>query len=114
MRGDNVFSTRLCEIMEERGENQTTLAAKITEQYGIIQRQSIAQYMKGKCNPDTIRLSAICKALNVSADYLLGLSDYKTTDLDLRTVCEYLSLSESSVKGIMSALEDYMDRRSKR
>ena len=70
-----VFARRLREVMEKRGENASTLSAKIKrEQSFTLHRQSISQYMVGQSNPDTERLTAICKALDVSADYLLGLS----------------------------------------
>lgn len=93
----DVFASRLREVMEKRGENQTTLAAKITNQSGVIQRQSISQYMQGQSKPDTVRLTGICKALNVSSDYLLGLADHETPDVDLRKACEYIGLSEDAV-----------------
>ena len=78
---NSVFATRLREIMKERGENQTTLADKITSQYVTIQRQTISLYMSGQSRPDTERLTAICKTLDVSADWLLGLTDYRTADV---------------------------------
>ncbi len=70
---NDVFPKRLKEIMKERGENQTSLAKKITEQYVTIQRQTISLYMNGQSKPDTERLTAIAKVLNISADWLLGL-----------------------------------------
>lgn len=95
---NNVFPKRLSEIMKERGENQTTLAEKITKQYLTIQRQTISLYMNGQSKPDTERLTAIAKTLDVSADWLLGLSEAKSTDNDLRSICDYTGLSESAVK----------------
>lgn len=74
---NSVFATRLREIMKERGENQTTLADKITSQYVTIQRQTISLYMSGQSRPDTERLTAIAKVLDVSADWLLGLTGSK-------------------------------------
>lgn len=94
----SIFPQRLREIMKERGENQTTLAKKITEQYVTIQRQTISLYMNGQSKPDTERLVAIAKVLNVSADWLLGLSDTKTFDGEFRQVCNFTKLSEGAVK----------------
>ena len=69
-----LFAQRLKEAMKGRGLKAATLSAKIkAEQDFTIQRQSISQYIDGQSNPDTERLTAICKALDVSADYLLGL-----------------------------------------
>lgn len=99
-----VFARRLREVMEKRGENASTLSAKIKrEQSFTLQRQSISQYMVGQSNPDTERLTAICKALDVSADYLLGFTDQKTQNMTLRKVCEVTGLSETAVKALAFA-----------
>ena len=98
---EDIFAKRLREVMEKRGENQTTLAAKITEQSCVIQRQSISQYMQGQSRPDSKRLTAICKALDVSADYLLGLSEHETPDFDLRRACEFTGLSDDAMEMVL-------------
>ena len=103
----DIFATRLQEVMKKRGENQTTLAAKITEQSCVIQRQSISQYMQGQSKPDTTRLTAICKALKVSADYLLGLSDTERKSPTLRAAVEYTGLSEAAIVTITNATGGY-------
>lgn len=95
---NSVFATRLREIMKERGESQTTLAAKISSQYVTIQRQTISLYMNGQSKPDTERLIAIAKVLDVSADWLLGLSDIQSEDWEVRQVCEYTGLSQTAVE----------------
>lgn len=95
---NGVFPKRLKEIMEKRGENQTSLAKKITEQYVTIQRQTISLYMNGQSKPDTERLTAIAKVLDVSADWLLGLVDTPSPDMDLKYICEQTGLSEDTVK----------------
>lgn len=74
---NSTFATRLREIMKERGENQTTLADKITSQYVTIQRQTISLYMSGQSRPDTERLTAIAKVLDISVDWLLGFTHDK-------------------------------------
>ena len=84
---NGVFPKRLKEIMKERGENQTSLAKKIKEQYVTIQRQTISLYMNGQSKPDTERLAAIAQVLNVSADWLLGLSKTKSTSANVQYVC---------------------------
>ena len=115
---NELFARRLREVMKERGLKAMTLSAKIEKEQGItIQRQSISQYMVGQNNPDTKRLSAICKALDVSADYLLGISDVQNTNpnvLDIhnathlseKSVISLLNLSDSDAKGLSFLLED--------
>ena len=93
----NVFAERLTAIMKERGENQTTLADKITAQYVAIQRQTISLYMNGQSKPDTERIAALAKVLDVSADYLLGLTDTASSDTSTRAICQSTGLSEKAV-----------------
>lgn len=98
---NSVFATRLREIMKERGENQTTLADKITSQYVTIQRQTISLYMNGQSRPDTERLTAISKVLDVSADWLLGISNTQTQDIRVQQICKFTGLSEDLVVFLM-------------
>lgn len=56
--------------MDERGENQTTLAEKVG-----MKRQTIGYYTKGQSQPRAEGLSAIARALHVSTEYLVGASD---------------------------------------
>lgn len=102
---NSVFATRLREIMKERGVNQTSLADKITTQYVTIQRQTISLYMNGQSKPDTERLTVLAKTLDVSADWLLGLSDVQSRDGELKQVCNYTGLSEDAIKNICFAHE---------
>lgn len=69
-----IFATRLRAAIKDRGETQQSLADKISH-YVPIQRQTISLYMSGQSKPDTERLTAIARVLDISADWLLGLSD---------------------------------------
>jgi len=86
------FATRLRYIMDARGENQTTLAEKTK-----MQRQTISLYMSGQSKPDTDRLTALANALVVSTDWLLGLSDVISPDLEIKEICKKTGLSEKAV-----------------
>ncbi|MBQ3405028.1 MAG: helix-turn-helix transcriptional regulator [Oscillospiraceae bacterium] len=109
--GDDVFSNRLREIMNTRGENQKTLASKTG-----VQRQTISLYLNGQSKPDSDRLAALCRALDVSADYLLGLSDIGSTSPNIKAICSATGLSEkaaarlvlsnSRAKGLHNKQED--------
>ena len=46
----------------------------ISEDCGIT-RDSVASYVRGRCMPNVRSLVYICQYLNVSADWLLGLSN---------------------------------------
>lgn len=66
LRGD-----RLREERERRGLKQSELA----DLCGVTMFQ-ISRYETGKSEPGSTVLHAIARHLNVSADYLLGLTDY--------------------------------------
>lgn len=95
--GSSIFAQRLTEAMKKRGENQTTLAEKITTKYVTIQRQTISLYMNGQSRPDTERLTAIAKVLDVSADWLLGLSDVMSANFAIQEICQQTGLAETIV-----------------
>lgn len=61
---------------------------------------TITKYYNGdrKLTVDAIKKFAVF--FNVSADYLLGLSDAQTADKDLQFVCDYTGLSDSNTERI--------------
>ena len=65
-----MFRERLKTAMDFRGMNGRDLAnaACVTD-------RTISNYIRGKRGAYFDLLADVCKALNVSADYLLGLSD---------------------------------------
>ena len=65
-----IFATRLREYMKLRRVNQEMLAA-----YVGVRRQTISLYTTGQSKPDVEILAKIAVYLEVSADYLLGLTD---------------------------------------
>ena len=66
----DVFTTRLKKSINERGLSQRMLATLI----GTTE-QSVSRWVRGNRTPDVDALYKMCKALDVSADYLLGLSE---------------------------------------
>lgn len=66
----NKFSERLKEVLRERDMSQDALAKKIGMSQGVVNN-----YCTGKREPTLDVLVSICRALNESADYLLGLED---------------------------------------
>lgn len=102
---NDIFASRLREIMKERRLNQSQLASLISKMGKSLRRQTISLYMDGQSRPDTERLSLLCSALNVSADYLLGRTKNPTTDPDKRAALEYTGLSEEAVDNIRAIVE---------
>lgn len=65
-----------------------------------ISRSSLEYYEKGKRRPDIDVLVKLADYYGVSTDYLTGRTDAKTTDKDLRFVCDYTGLDEESVQSL--------------
>ena len=73
-RGD-----RLREAMKENGASLNDIAEVLKHIKGLLWGQDEKHHLFGVVNggvyPTNVEIFAICKAVNVSADYLLGLSD---------------------------------------
>lgn len=88
----SIFSQRLSSLIFSSYKNLNVIA----EEMGIT-RQSLAQYRDGNNIPDALTLTKIADYFNVSADYLLGRTDVKSANVDLKAVCEYTGLSETAI-----------------
>jgi len=78
------FPVRLRAAMEFRGENQTSLAAKVN-----MKRQTIGYYMSGQSQPNADGLAALSRALGVSADWLLGTTEISKTASEENDIYSY-------------------------
>ena len=63
------FRPRLREAMRASGLNESELAEMVD-----MTRPAISMYLSGRRIPETVSLIRLCRALDISADYLLGLS----------------------------------------
>lgn len=66
-----LFTQRFNEALKQSHISQVELAHCIG-----ISKQCISDFKSGKSFPSISTLYEICKALNVSSDYLLGLTEY--------------------------------------
>ena len=69
-----------------------------------VSRQNVGKWLSGETTPDISTLGKIADAYGVSTDYLLGRTSVKTTDIDLKAVCEYIGISEKAVTKIRFAI----------
>lgn len=65
-----IFTERLKEIRQEKGWTQKQLATAINTT-----DDSVYSWEKGRSQPSIELLYKLCKVLEVSADYLIGLCD---------------------------------------
>ena len=104
MTTNSVFSDRLIAVREERGIKRQ----KAADDLGIT-RASLEYYEKGMRKPDTEMLLKICEYYEVSADYLLGLSNAQITATDdeqLKTACDYMGVDELTLKILKLRIND--------
>ena len=66
----DIFAVRLKEQRLEKGLKQKQLADAVNTT-----DDSIYSWEKGRSQPSVEQIRQLCKTLNVSADYLLGLED---------------------------------------
>lgn len=65
-----VFAERLKDLRQEKGLTQTQLAELLSTT-----QSTIGKYEREELQPNFEVLKKLCKVLEVSADYLIGLSD---------------------------------------
>ena len=68
---EELFKKRLLEALEDSKMSKTEIAKQIG-----VSPEMITQYFTTKKLPKLDTFTKICKTLEVSADYLLGLKDY--------------------------------------
>ena len=66
----NKFKDRLREVLKENGISQRALAKRL-----FLSQSIVNNYCTGKREPSLDVLMLLCKELDVSADYLLGIVD---------------------------------------
>lgn len=85
-------------------EPPITSQAQLAEILGKTQ-QTVGQYVSGKSEPGYDVLIAIADHFQVSVDYLLGRSHYKTADIRTQTICSVTGINEEN----MSLLFDHTE-----
>lgn len=87
------FGERLLELRVERNETQLDLANAIG-----ITRQSLSRYETNERIPNIDLIYSVAKHYNVSTDYLLGMSEIKSLDNDIKIACKVTGLSEKTIQ----------------
>lgn len=93
MENINKFGERLLKLREDCKETQQQLADAIG-----ITRQSLSRYETNERTPNIDLIYKVSKHYNVSADYLLGLSEIKSSNNKIRNACEITGLEESAIE----------------
>lgn len=92
------FPTRLRTLMKERKVTQKELADAVD-----MRPQTISLYTQGQSAPDINCLKKMAEYFSVSADWLLGLSEERSTDEDIKRICKATRLDEDLVEYFVKA-----------
>ena len=93
MIGNNLTAERLKLCREQKGLTQIQVAEKM-----LTQRQIISYHESGSRLPSVNDIVFYSNLYGVSADYLLGLSDAASTDIEIKSICEKTKLSEGVIE----------------
>ncbi len=102
-----IFSKRLKELREDRGYSQSHLS-----QILHVSRSCITSWENSISLPDIQNLVAICETLNISIDYMLGITDKQLEFTDEREIVEfsttkYLNISKLNPDQIFKLVDYY-------
>lgn len=104
----SAFPKRLKQLMNERkvikkGKMQPTSQQDLAYELNV-KRQTVSLYLTGQSIPDAIQIRHIAQFFGVSADWLLGLTETKDIDINVRSIAEYTGLSSSAINLLHSPM----------
>lgn len=89
----NITTVRLKQLIENSGKTRKEIAEQLK-----CDTSTITKHYNGDRDITTDFLIKYANLFDVSADYLLGLSDTPTTDKDIQFICKYTGLSERAIE----------------
>ena len=89
---DDTLNSRLRELLDSRDTRTEDFANAVG-----ISSSAVRMWYTGYARPDIEKIPAICKFFDVSADWLLGLSETQSVDIELRDICEKTGLSANAL-----------------
>lgn len=92
---ENTLPTRLKAVRAAAGLSQREMADRVG-----ISNKVLSFYEQGRNTPDAVFIKRFAEVNQCSADYLLGLSNVKTQQADVQTICYQTGLSEKAVQQI--------------
>ncbi len=104
----SVFSRRFCELMDSTSPRLTQ--QELGDKLGV-SKSSIGFYRDGTNMPTYSLLVKIADYFGCTTDYLLGRTDYKGTDWNMRAMCDYIGLSEHSIISLRNIFADSYNKK---
>lgn len=99
-----ILRERLNLLMRDMGLNTTDFANRVG-----ITRQTMGFYLNGDRIPDSLTIAQICKNCEVSANWLLGLTETRSPNTGLEAIVQYTGLSEANVNCLHQVLTSQED-----
>lgn len=96
-------------LLAEQNKRQKDLAKEL----GVTDN-TISYFVSGSRTPNLEQITTIADFFHVSTDYLLGRTNAKTQNADLRAICDYTGLSEAAVSELHNSKELINDCNDKR
>ncbi len=97
---EGIFAEKLRALFDESKKTQKELISYIEERTGKAPtRQAVSMWLRGN-SPDIKTIPIIANFFGVTVDYLITDTDIKTTDTNLKAVCQYIGISEKAVENI--------------
>lgn len=99
---NGIFQTRFKALFYDTMMTQEELAEALE-----VTRPTAVAWLDGKSLPDILSLEKIARLFDVSADYLLGLSNTKSPDVSVQAATAYTGLSQEAVEMLHIGLDDF-------
>jgi transcriptional regulator with XRE-family HTH domain len=99
---NQTFLERFRDLFNEKGCSQVELANAIGSARG-----TVATWLDGKTAPNVYMVKALAEYFSVSADYLLCISDTRSSDVNVKAAMEYTGLSEEAIEWLHIGLDDF-------
>ncbi|MEZ3454054.1 MAG: helix-turn-helix domain-containing protein [Oscillospiraceae bacterium] len=101
----NVFAIRLESLIKERGYINETVAKGVG-----VTRQAVGNWVNGDSVPDILTTIKLASFFNVSTDYLAGLTEIKSANPNIQSVCQFMRLSERAVRNLVGYISPNIPR----
>lgn len=94
---DGNFAKLLSELLQNVKTEKGIIQDDVAKAIGV-SRQALGKWANGETVPDILDLKKLAIYFDISADYLLGLTNNATTDANIQAVCDYTGLNEDAVR----------------
>ncbi len=95
----NTTTEKFAEILADLIADKHISLEKIGKEIGV-SKATLSKYTNDEAEAPIGNLVKLANYFNVSADYLLGISEAKTNDKDLQFVCDYTGLSAEAIENL--------------